>query len=109
MYHLIIYSQLSNPYIQIVNVRTAEVWDFENETLTSSPEQYTDTVQVLEKNELFNGFPIELPTNLLGYGDYDLLIKDSATPLATDPVKRGKRIKWNGRGLSDPYNRLLQH
>jgi hypothetical protein len=108
MYHLIIYSPLSNPYIQIVNVRTAEVWDFENEVLTSSPAQFADTVQVLEKNEILNGFPIELPAGLK-HGDYDLLVKDSASPLATDKVKRGKRIKWSGHSLSSPPDRLLQH
>ncbi len=107
MTHLIIYAFLTNPYYQLVNVRNNTIWNFSSLALEAAPSPYTDSKTALSKNTAYNGYPITLPAKL-PKGDYDLIVKESASPVVTDQVTLAKRIKWSGTSLLDPYDRLLE-
>jgi len=104
MSHLIIYADLDNPYIQIVEFRTGKVWDSTNSVLTATP-TYADTDIPLTLNTYYNGYPITIPP-LLPSGKYDLLVKDNATPANTDVAVMGKRIEWAKNNDSGQPGRL---
>jgi hypothetical protein len=112
MVHLILYKSnglsLSAPYIQIVNVKHNEVWDFTNGEFTDTPSSYADTTSELDPkgdssgdpSALYGGWPVTLPR--IGDGEFDLIVKDNSTPANTDLIKTGKRFAIRGEQLIAP-------
>lgn len=97
MTKVIIYAALTNPYAQLVEVETDKVWDVTNSVLALTP-TYTDTDITMSLNAYYNGYRITIPTSLPA-GEYDLLVKENASPANTDTVAVGKRIFWTGTQL----------
>ena len=98
MAHLVIYKDMTAPYIQIVEFKTGKVWDSTNSALAAAP-TYADTDIALTLNTYYNGYPITIP-HALPSGKYDLLVKDNATPANTDEVVIGKRFEWAKNNVS---------
>ena len=97
MYHLIVYSDLSNPYMRLIRVADGGIvaaadWSISKATT------WDDSDIALTHSDLIGGIPIELSEDLAP-GDYDLLIYDAASPADTDSVQIGKRIAWDGHQL----------
>ena len=98
MYSIIIYRAMTNPYLRLVRVVDALIWDVANSKLAMRP-TYGDTdVQLTRDSTYLGGIPVTIPV-LLPAGEYDALFYDGAVPAVTDEVVIGKRIQWNGEEL----------
>ena len=94
---LIIYQGITNPYMRLVRVADCGI-AIAAGTSFSRTTSWATSYTALTVNALIAGIPMNIPQGLPP-GDYDLLIYDSATPLATDAVQIGKRIAWSGHQL----------
>ena len=94
MADVIIYTTITNPYAQIVFVQNETVWDTVAVALAAAPD-YGNTDIAMTQNEYHGGYPITIPATLPA-GEYDLLVKDGASPAYTDVVDVGKRFRWDG-------------
>ena len=98
MYSLIIYQVLTNPYMRLVRVADGGIANAAG-TSISRTTSWATSYTTLTANALIAGIPVTIPAALES-GDYDLLIYDSASPLAADAVQIGKRIAWTGKQIS---------
>lgn len=94
MYSLIIYKELSNPYMRIIRIAdggivAADGWSISKTTAWGASDI------TLTKNDLIGGIPITISGDLEA-GDYDILLYDNGTPADTDVVEIGRRIAWTG-------------
>ena len=97
MYDLIVYSDLTNPYMRLIRVADGGIVapaDYSISIATA----WGDSDITLTKNDLIGGIPIAISEDL-ECGDYDLLVYDNGTPADTDTVEVGKRIAWTGTQL----------
>ena len=94
---LIIYSDLTSPYMRIVRVADCGIAIAAGTTISRTT-SWATSYTTLTANALIKGIPVNIPQGLPP-GDYDLLIYDSASPLASDAVQIGKRIAWDGNRL----------
>jgi len=108
-YDLMIYDNLTNPYMRLVQVPTGKQYDFVNDVLvpvTTAAASYSDTCLTLTKNAYsLAAIIIEIDeyvasTGLgLPPGRYDLLLYDAATKATSDNTQIAKRIEWDGNNI----------
>ena len=98
MNHLIFYQGSATWYRRIIRVADGMVWDNSANALGVAT-SWTDSALALSFDTVIGGHEINLPPSLPA-GEYDILFYDAASPLVTDELQVGKRLLWNGKGLS---------
>ena len=89
----------TNPYIQIVHVKSGKVWDASTSLLSAAP-TYANTDIALALNAYYNGYPVVIPEDLPA-GEYDVVVKDGASPANSDAATFGRRLEWDGANISN--------
>ncbi len=95
----IFYRSSDNWYIRLVDFRNGTVWD-ENVGVLSSLTSWNNSVIRLNFSTVIGGHPVIFPSELMA-GTYDVLFYNSANPLVSDSIEIGKRVTYNGVGLSE--------
>ena len=99
MNQFIFYRSSDNWYLRLVNFRNDKVWDNSNRRFSTTT-LWDHSVISLTYNSIIGGHPVIFPSSL-PVGVYDILFYNSANPSVSDSIEVGKRVSYNGAGLSE--------
>ena len=95
----IFYRSSANWYMRLVNFGDGTVWD-KGAKICSSSTPWNNSVIRLNYSAIIGGHPVVFPSDL-PVGIYDVLFYDAVTPVDSDSIVIGKRVSYNGVGLSE--------
>ena len=97
----ILYGSYQNPYLRLVRISDGLVFDVAAGQLAPAP-AWADTALALgDKDAAINGWPVDLPENLLN-GAYDLQLYDAAAPGSGDAMITGWRLIMPYKLVTNP-------
>ncbi len=99
MNQFIFYRTSSNWYMRIVRFGDAAVWNRSTGAFSSST-PWANSAIILIHSAIIGGHPVTFPS-ALPVGSYDVLFYNAATPADSDTLHVGKRVSYNGAGLSE--------
>ena len=95
----IFYRSSDNWYMRLVNFGDGTVWN-RGAKIFSSSTPWSNSVISLSYSAIIGGHPVIFPSSL-PVGVYDILFYNSANPSVSDSIEVGKRVSYNGAGLSE--------
>ena len=99
MNQFILYRSSDNWYMRLVNFGDGTVWN-KGAKVFSSSTPWSNSVISLSYSAIIGGHPVIFPSEL-PVGIYDVLFYDAVTPADSDSIVIGKRVTYNGIGLSE--------
>ncbi len=95
----IFYRPSANWYMRIIRFGDAAVWNRSTGAFSAST-PWANSALILTHSAIVGGHPVTL-SSALPVGSYDVLFYNAATPADSDALQVGKRISYNGMGLSE--------